>query len=367
MTAPRWHFWIDRGGTFTDVVARAPDGTVHTAKLLSEDPHRAEDAGIVAIRRLTGVSAGPLPPCEVRMGTTVATNALLERKGEPTVLAITRGFGDALRIGYQERPELFVRKIVLPEPPHARVIEIDERVTAAGEVLRWLDEAVVRSGFEDAIAAGFRSIAIVLVHGWKYPAHEVRLAELAREAGFAQISVSHQVAPLIRLIGRGDTTLVDAYLSPVLRRYVEQFGAALGEAGTALFMQSSGGLAGALRFSGKDAILSGPAGGVVGMARTAQASGAPRVIGFDMGGTSTDVSHYAGHFERDSETRIAGVRIRAPMLRSRPRETARRRARRPGDRAGRTGLRDTTSDAPETTSRSRRTARSRPPHPATRR
>lgn len=310
-----WQFWIDRGGTFTDVVARAPDGRVLTAKLLSEDPSRAEDAAIAAIRQLSGVGAGALPPAAVRMGTTVATNALLERKGEPTVLATTRGFGDALRIGTQERPELFVRRIVLPEPPHARVIEIAERVMADGTVLEPLDEAAARSAFAEAVAAGFRAIAIVLMHGYRYPAHEARLAELARAAGFTQVSVSHEVAPLIKLVGRGDTTLVDAYLSPVLRRYVDQFTGALGTANRALFMQSSGGLADGARFRGKDAILSGPAGGIVGMARTAEASGAPRVIGFDMGGTSTDVSHYAGQFERDSEVRVANVRIRTPMLR----------------------------------------------------
>jgi len=310
-----WQFWIDRGGTFTDVVARAPDGRVLTAKLLSEDPSRSEDAAIAAIRQLTGAGPGALPPAAVRMGTTVATNALLERKGEPTVLAITRGFGDALRIGTQERPELFVRRIVLPEPPHARVIEIAERVMADGAVLEPLDEAAAGAAFAEAVAAGFRSIAIVLMHGYRYPAHEARLAELARAAGFAQVSVSHEVAPLIKLVGRGDTTLVDAYLSPVLRRYVDQFTTALGAGNRALFMQSSGGLADSGRFRGKDAILSGPAGGIVGMARTAEASGAPRVIGFDMGGTSTDVSHYAGHFERDSEVRVANVRIRTPMLR----------------------------------------------------
>ncbi|MFM5947745.1 MAG: hydantoinase/oxoprolinase family protein, partial [Novosphingobium sp.] len=310
-----WQFWIDRGGTFTDVVARAPDGAVRTAKLLSEDPARAEDAAIAAIRQLTGTPTGPLPICAVRMGTTVATNALLERKGEPCVLAITRGFGDALTIGSQERPELFVRKIVLPQPPHARVIEIDERVTAEGEVLHPLDEAAAAADFAAAVAEGFRSIAIVLMHGWQHTAHEVRLAQLARDAGFTQVSVSHELAPLIKLVPRGDTTLVDAYLSPVLRRYVESFTAQLGGAGEALFMQSSGGLIEGARFHGKDAILSGPAGGIVGMARTAAASGAAKVIGFDMGGTSTDVSHYAGHYERDSETRVAGVRIRTPMLR----------------------------------------------------
>ena len=310
-----WQFWIDRGGTFTDVIARAPDGSLRTAKLLSEDSNRAEDAAIAAIRSLTGVAAGPLPPCEVRMGTTVATNALLERKGEPTLLAITSGFGDALTIGTQERPDLFVRQIVLPRPPHARVLEITERVAADGAVLTPLDEAAALTGFAQARAAGLTSVAIVLMHGWKYPAHEARLAQLARGAGFTQVSVSHELAPLIKLIARGDTTLVDAYLSPVLRRYVDRFTAALGGSARPLFMQSSGALIEGSRFHGKDAILSGPAGGIVGMARTAELSGADKVIGFDMGGTSTDVSHYAGAFERDSETRVAGVRIRTPMLR----------------------------------------------------
>ena len=313
--APLWQFWIDRGGTFTDVVARAPDGTVRTAKLLSEDPSRSEDAAVAAIRHLTGIASGPLPACQVRMGTTVATNALLERKGEPALLAITRGFGDALRIGTQERPELFVRQIVLPQPPHAQVLEVTERVMADGTVLTALDEAAAVLGLAAARANGLTSIAIVLMHGWKYPAHEARLAQLARAAGFSQVSVSHELAPLIKLIPRGDTTLVDAYLSPVLRRYVDQFSAALGGSANPLFMQSSGGLIEGARFHGKDAVLSGPAGGIVGMARTAEMSGAARVIGFDMGGTSTDVSHYAGHYERESETRVAGVRIRTPMLR----------------------------------------------------
>ena len=312
---PVWQFWIDRGGTFTDVVARAPDGAVHTAKLLSEDPSRTEDAAVAAVRQLTGIGAGPLPVCRVRMGTTVATNALLERKGEPTLLAITRGFGDALRIGTQERPELFVRHIVLSQPPHAAVLEVAERVMADGTVLEPLDEVQAAQGFAQARAAGLNSVAIVLMHGWRYPQHEARLAQLAREAGFTQVSVSHELAPLIKLIPRGDTTLVDAYLSPVLRRYVEQFSAALGPQAAPLFMQSSGGLIEGARFHGKDAVLSGPAGGIVGMARTSQMSGEARVIGFDMGGTSTDVSHYAGTFERDSETRVAGVRIRTPMLR----------------------------------------------------
>ncbi|MBA3897874.1 MAG: hydantoinase/oxoprolinase family protein, partial [Sphingomonadaceae bacterium] len=301
-----WRFWIDRGGTFTDVVARDPAGVLHTAKLLSEDPSRTGDAAVSAMRMLTGCGDGPLPPAELRIGTTVATNALLERKGEPVVLAITRGFGDALTIGTQERPDLFAREIVRPLPLAARVIEIDERVTAEGEVLTSLDLEAARTAFAAAHDESFRAIAIVLVHGWRHSAHEAALAALAEAIGFTQISVSHRVAPLIKLIGRGDTTVVDAYLSPPLGRYVEALRTAAGPDTRALFMQSSGGLVDGGAFRGKDAILSGPAGGIVGMARTAAEAGLDRVIGFDMGGTSTDVSLYAGAFERDSETMVAG-------------------------------------------------------------
>ncbi len=309
-----WNFWIDRGGTFTDVVARAPDGRIVTAKLLSEDPERYDDAAVAAIRRLTGCATGALPPLDVRIGTTVATNALLERKGEPTCLAITRGFGDALTIGYQERPDLFARAIRRAAPVHGRTIEIDERVTAEGDVLVPLDLAGARADLAAAFAEGFRAIAIVLMHGYRHTEHEAALARLARDIGFTQISVSHRVAPLIKLIGRGDTSVVDAYLSPVLHRYVAHFSQALGDGSVPLFMQSNGGLIAGAGFQGKDAILSGPAGGIVGMARTAEAAGFGHVIGFDMGGTSTDVSLYAGHYERESETRIAGARIRAPMM-----------------------------------------------------
>ena len=308
-----WQFWIDRGGTFTDVVGLAPDGGVVTAKLLSEDPTRGEDAAIAAIRTLSGCGAGPLPAAEVRIGTTIATNALLERKGEPVLLAITRGFGDALTIGTQERPDIFARHIVRPPPLHAAAIEIDERVAADGRVLIPLDIEAARAGFADAHARGLRAVAIVLMHGYRHTDHERRLAGLAREIGFTQISVSHELGALITLIGRGDTSVVDAYLSPVLQRYVEGLGAALG--GTPLFMQSNGGLAEGRAFRGKDAILSGPAGGIVGMAATATQAGFDRVIGFDMGGTSTDVSLYAGRYERDSETVVAGMRIATPMLR----------------------------------------------------
>ncbi|MES3153365.1 hydantoinase B/oxoprolinase family protein [Sphingomonas faeni] len=305
-----WQFWIDRGGTFTDVVARQPGGDLVTVKLLSEDPERYADAAVEAIRRLTG---GADVPLELRIGTTVATNALLERKGEPTLLAITRGFGDALVIGHQERADIFARDVGRAAPLFARVVEIDERIAADGSVLTPLDRDAAQSGLEAAYDAGLRAIAIVLMHGYRFTHHETALAEIARAIGFTQVSVSHQVAPLIKLIGRGDTTLVDAYLSPVLDRYVEGLSAALGQG--ALFMQSSGGLVDGASFRGKDAILSGPAGGIVGMAATAREAGFDRVIGFDMGGTSTDVSHYAGSYERDTDTLIAGTRIRAPMLR----------------------------------------------------
>ncbi|RVT89168.1 hydantoinase B/oxoprolinase family protein [Sphingomonas crocodyli] len=313
-----WRFWIDRGGTFTDVVAVAPDGTLHTAKLLSEDPGRADDAAVAAMRMLTGVAQGPLPAAKLRIGTTIATNALLERKGEPVLLAITRGFGDALTIGYQDRPDIFAREIRRPPPVHARTIEIDERVTAEGEVLHPIDTDAARAGLQAAFDDGIRAIAIVLMHGHAFPAHEAALAELAAQIGFTQISVSHRVSPLIKLIGRGDTSVVDAYLSPVLRRYVDGLVAGLGPAfaeRAPLFMQSNGGLVDGRRFQGKDAILSGPAGGIVGLARTATEAGFDRVIGFDMGGTSTDVSLFAGAYERDNETIVAGARIRAPMMR----------------------------------------------------
>ena len=309
-----WHFWIDRGGTFTDVVARDPLGRISTAKLLSEDPERYDDAAVAAIRALTGRAHGALPPLKVRIGTTVATNALLERKGEPTLLAITRGFGDALTIGYQDRPELFARAIRRAPPIHARTVEIGERVTAEGAVLIPLDLKDARAEFAAAFADGLRAIAIVLMHGYRHPAHEAALAELAREIGFTQVSASHRVAPLIKLIGRGDTSVVDAYLSPVLRNYVGGFSRALGPGAAPLFMQSNGGLIDGGIFQGKDAILSGPAGGIVGMARTAAQAGYDHVIGFDMGGTSTDVSLFAGRYDRETETKIAGARIRAPMM-----------------------------------------------------
>jgi 5-oxoprolinase (ATP-hydrolysing) len=315
--ADGWTFAIDRGGTFTDVIARSPEGEIVVEKLLSENPEQYEDAALEAIRRVLD-RAGPAEVETVRMGTTVATNALLERKGDRVALAVTRGFGDALRIGYQARPEIFARHIVLPEQPYEYVAEIDERIGADGEVVRPLDEAQAHEALRQIRERGIEALAIVLVHGWRFTGHEQRLAEIARELGFSQISVSHEVAPLIKLIGRGDTTLVDAYLSPVLRRYVDRVAGGLPPETRLQFMQSNGGLADAQAFRGKDAILSGPAGGVVGMVAASAphfADGEPvRLIGFDMGGTSTDVSHYAGRFELADESVVAGVRIRAPMM-----------------------------------------------------
>ena len=313
-----WEFWIDRGGTFTDILGRAPDGGLVARKLLSENPGQYSDAAVAGIRLILGLAPGaPIPAGTidaVKMGTTVATNALLERKGEPTVLAITEGFGDALRIAYQNRPKLFALNLVLPDMLYGAVVEIVERLTATGEIVRPLDLPAARAGLEAAYDRGFRSVAIVLMHGYRFPDHERRLAEVAREIGYQQISVSHEVSPLMKLVARGDTTVVDAYLSPILRRYVDRVRAELGADVRLLFMQSSGGLADADHFQGRDAILSGPAGGIVGMAGTAAEAGFDNVIGFDMGGTSTDVSHYAGAFERTYDTMIAGVRVRAPMM-----------------------------------------------------
>ncbi|MGC8701458.1 MAG: hydantoinase B/oxoprolinase family protein [Thiomonas sp.] len=313
----RWQFWIDRGGTFTDVVARRPDGALLTHKLLSENPEQYRDAAVAGIRQLLGLPPGARTTPQqvecVRMGTTVATNALLERKGEPLVLVTTRGFRDALRIAYQNRPRLFDRRIVLPELLYSRVIEAQERVAADGSVLQPLAQAALRAQLQQAFDAGLRAVAIVFLHGWQQTVHEAQAAAIARDIGFTQISTSHQTSPLIKFVSRGDTTVVDAYLSPILRRYVEQVAAEMPGV-PLLFMQSSGGLTEAGGFRGKDAVLSGPAGGIVGMARTAQAAGHARVIGFDMGGTSTDVSHFDGRLERVFDTEVAGVRLRAPML-----------------------------------------------------
>ena len=315
---PAWQVWIDRGGTFTDVVARAPDGAIHVEKLLSEAPAYA-DAAVEAVRRLLARPGGGGEVEAVKMGTTVATNALLERRGEPTVLVITQGHADALAIGWQSRPRLFDLDIRKPAPLAAFTVEACERVSAQGEVLRALDEARLAADLTAAHAAGARAAAIVFLHAYRFPDHERRAAHIARAVGFAQVSVSHEVAPLIKLVSRGDTTVVDAYLSPVLARYVERVRSALAatpgaEHARLLFMQSSGGLAEAGAFRGKDAVLSGPAGGLVALAAAAREAGFAQVIGFDMGGTSTDVSHYAGAFERTEETEVAGVRLRAPML-----------------------------------------------------
>jgi len=348
-----WDFWIDRGGTFTDVIGRAPDGSLHPRKLLSENPEAYRDAAVEGIRGLLGLAPGmPIAPGsirEIKMGTTVATNALLERKGDRVLLLVTRGFRDALRIAYQARPDIFAKHIVLPEQLYERVVEVDERVRADGTVERLLDLGGVLPMIEQARAEGIDAVAIVFMHAWKFPDHERAVAALCRRAGFAQVSVSHEVSPLVKLVGRGDTTVVDAYLSPILRRYVSQVEGELGigvsaegrkpdpaSAGQAAraeagerserpavseknphlsFMMSSGGLTAAHMFQGKDALLSGPAGGVVGMVETAKLAGFDKVIGFDMGGTSTDVAHYDGDYERAFDTEVAGVRIRAPMMR----------------------------------------------------
>ncbi|MBD2260261.1 hydantoinase B/oxoprolinase family protein [Pseudanabaena sp. FACHB-2040] len=378
----RWQFWIDRGGTFTDIVAQRPDGQLVVHKLLSENPDRYQDAPIQGIRELMGVPGDAPIPAEqiaaVKMGTTVATNALLERQGDRTLLVITQGFKDALRIGYQNRPNIFARQIELPEMLYERVIEVAERISAQGEVLQGLsqeEETRLITSLQEALAAGIQSCAVVLMHGYRYPVHEQRVAALARQVGFTQVSVSHQVSPLIKLISRGDTTVVDAYLSPILRRYVDRVAGELGGVGVdewisewvdgegkgegrtqsggagewgsgeeqlpetlnpkpktlnpkpkplnplpsaplprLMFMQSNGGLTDAALFQGKDSILSGPAGGVVGAVQTSRMAGYSKIIGFDMGGTSTDVSHYSGEYERAFETEVAGVRLRAPMM-----------------------------------------------------
>jgi 5-oxoprolinase (ATP-hydrolysing) len=338
-----WDFWVDRGGTFTDVVGRRPDGTLVAHKLLSENPEAYRDAAVQGIRDLLGIEPGePIPAGRVgavKMGTTVATNALLERKGERTLLVTTRGFRDALKIGYQARPKIFAKQIVKPQMLFERVVEVDERVRADGTVERRLDLDPLRPALAAAKADGIGAVAVVFMHAYRYPEHEQRVAALARAMGFPQVSASHEVSPLIKLVGRGDTTVVDAYLSPILKRYVAQVAKELGANGATafppplrgreqtgapgeacdqtarlMFMMSSGGLTAADLFQGKDAILSGPAGGVVGMAETGRAAGFDRLIGFDMGGTSTDVSHFDGEYERAFETEVAGVRMRAPMM-----------------------------------------------------
>src|SRR6266516_482769 len=334
-----WDFWIDRGGTFTDVIGRRPDGTLVAHKLLSDNPEAYGDAAVQGIRDLIGIKTSEAIPQgiigSVKMGTTVATNALLERKGERTLLLITKGFRDALKIGYQARPKIFARHIIKPEMVYERVLEVNERVRADGTVEKEPDLAAVRAELSAALAAGIKAVAIVFMHAYRYCEHEQRVGALAREIGCPQVSVSHEVSPLIKLVGRGDTTVVDAYLSPILQRYVAQVArdmstAALPHAGKGraqsaaygeatdhprlMFMMSSGGLTAAELFQGKDAILSGPAAGVVGMAETGREAGFSHLIGFDMGGTSTDVSHFDGEYERAFETEVAGVRMRAPMM-----------------------------------------------------
>ncbi|MEI9424457.1 hydantoinase B/oxoprolinase family protein [Mesorhizobium sp. Cs1299R1N1] len=324
MTA-KWDFWIDRGGTFTDIIGRDPQGGLHPRKLLSENPEAYADAAIQGIRDLLGLDTVAAIPSgligDIKMGTTVATNALLERKGDRVLLLITKGFRDALRIAYQARPDIFAKEIILPEQLYERVIEIDERVLADGCVERLLDISACRPAIEQAKADGIDAVAIVFMHAWKYPDHEKAVAKVCRKLGFGQVSVSHEVSPLIKLVGRGDTAVVDAYLSPILSRYVQRVAGELGAAGEndesprLMFMMSSGGLTAADMFQGKDALLSGPAGGVVGMVETAKLAGFDKVIGFDMGGTSTDVAHYDGEYERAFDTEVAGVRVRAPMMR----------------------------------------------------
>ncbi|MEM1377674.1 MAG: hydantoinase/oxoprolinase N-terminal domain-containing protein, partial [Pseudomonadota bacterium] len=342
-SSSKWQFWIDRGGTFTDVIARKPDGTLEAKKLLSENPESYRDAAVQGIREFLGLEVGESIPANtvdtVRMGTTVATNALLERKGDRTLLLITKGFRDALRIAYQARPDIFAKEIILPEQLYERVVQIDERVLANGTVEAELDTDAISDALKAAKADGIDAVAIAFMHAWAFPEHERLAAEAAHNAGFGQISVSHEVSPLAKLVGRGDTTIVDAYLSPILRRYVEQVADELGitpphaepveasalalrqaqdeghKATRLQFMMSSGGLTAADQFQGKDAILSGPAGGVVGMVETARDEGFEHVIGFDMGGTSTDVAHHADGYERAFDTEVAGVRIRAPMMR----------------------------------------------------
>ncbi|GAB5507351.1 MAG: hydantoinase B/oxoprolinase family protein [Rhizobiaceae bacterium] len=357
----KWDFWIDRGGTFTDVIGRDPQGALHARKLLSENPEAYPDAAIQGIRDHMGVNSGdPIPAGmigEVKMGTTVATNALLERKGDRVLLLITKGFRDALKIAYQARPDIFAKEIILPEQLYERVVEVEERVRADGAVETELDPASLAHHLEAARKDGIDAVAIVFMHAWSHPAHELAAEKACREAGFGQISVSHKTSPLVKLVGRGDTTVVDAYLSPILARYVQRVAGELGalsplegemaakqpegvvaagrdldqphpdplrgstlpsggrESPRLMFMMSSGGLTAADLFQGKDAILSGPAGGVVGMAETARIAGFEQVIGFDMGGTSTDVTHYDGDYERAFDTEVAGVRIRAPMMR----------------------------------------------------
>ena len=312
-----WQFWIDRGGTFTDVVARRPNRSLTSHKYLSVNPGRYDDAAVFAMRDIMGIIDGDSFPdnqvSAIKMGTTVATNALLEREGAKTLLLITKGFKDLLLIGQQHRQDLFALKPSRPAPLYENVLEVDERLSADGTVLQPLDEAALRASLETAKTEGYESIAIAFAHGYRYPDHEKRAAAVASDAGFPQISVSHQVSALMKLVPRGDTTVADAYLTPILKRYVNQVSDATGSS-PLYFMQSNGGLVAASAFEGKDAVLSGPAGGIVGAVRMAEREGFDRILGFDMGGTSTDVSHYAGRFERVTDTTVAGVRMTIPMM-----------------------------------------------------
>ena len=317
-----WKFWVDRGGTFTDIVAKSPEGDIHTRKLLSENSNHYKDAAIQGIRNILAIQAEQAIPTDeiecVKIGTTVATNALLERKGARTALFVTAGFRDALQIAYQNRPDIFALNIILPEMLYEQVIEVNERIDTHGTIISSLQENTVHKSLQITFDKGIRSIAIVLMHAYRHPQHELIIAELAHKIGFTQISVSHKLSPLIKFVGRGDTTVVDAYLSPVLKKYIHQISSQLqhnDKRSKLLFMQSNGGLTQSERFSGKDAVLSGPAGGIVGMAHAARNMGFEKVIGFDMGGTSTDVSHFAGEYERDFDTEIAGIRLRTPIMR----------------------------------------------------
>lgn len=313
----RWQFYIDRGGTFTDIVAQTPQGQIIVYKLLSDNPEQYQDAPIQGIRQLMGIAAEePIPTAQIevfKMGTTVATNALLERKGDRLVLLITKGFKDALRIGYQNRPDIFAREIVLPSMLYESVVEIDARYDAQGTELKPIDRQQVRQDLQAVHETGIECCAIVLMHGYRYKKHELQVAEIAREVGFTQISISHEISPLIKLVSRGDTTVVDAYLTPILRRYIDRLIQQLPDT-QLMFMKSDGGLVSAVDFQGKDSILSGPAGGIVGVVKTSQRAGFQRIITFDMGGTSTDVAHYAGAYERELDSEIAGARMRVPVL-----------------------------------------------------
>lgn len=317
MNTQRWQFYIDRGGTFTDIVGQTPQGKIIVHKLLSENPEQYQDAPIQGIKDILGIPATePIPTAQievVKMGTTIATNALLERKGDRLVLLITKGFKDALRIGYQNRPDIFAREIILPTMLYESVVEIDARYDAQGNELKPVDISQVREDLQAVYETGISSCAIALIHGYRYQKHELQVAAIAREVGFSQISISHQISPLIKLVSRGDTTVVDAYLTPILRRYLDRIAQQLPNT-PLMLMKSDGGLVSGEDFQGKDSILSGPAGGIVGAVKISERAGFKRIVTFDMGGTSTDVAHYAGEYERELDLEIAGARMRVPVL-----------------------------------------------------